>query len=141
MNKEIQASSKGHDSEEDARACVDLLRLKMANGPDFGSFMDTAESIFERMNRYVTDATTNETRRTAFCDYGNPRSGMGGKATSVARCTTDDEVIDNMVTYSDDHHFVFGRLMELAHVQGCGSFCLGIFEANTRGRQDPRRIK
>jgi RNA exonuclease 1 len=32
MGKEIQGGEHGHDSEEDARACVDLLKLKLANG-------------------------------------------------------------------------------------------------------------
>lgn len=32
LGRDIQQSEAGHDSEEDARACVDLLRLKMANG-------------------------------------------------------------------------------------------------------------
>jgi RNA exonuclease 1 len=35
LEREIQASEGGHDSEEDARACMDLLKLKMANGEQF----------------------------------------------------------------------------------------------------------
>lgn len=119
MGKEIQNSKHGHDSEEDARACVDLLKLKMANGPDFGSFADTSESIFDRMNRYVVDATTKQGRKTACCDYGNVKSGQGGKATTVTRCTTDDEVVDHVIEHAQDHDFVFGRMMELANAQGC----------------------
>ena len=119
MGKEIQTSTSGHDSEEDARTCVELLKLKMANGPDFGSFLDTTESIFERMNRYVVDVKTKTTRRTAYCDYGNAKSSMGGKATSVAKCVSDDDVVDKVSEYAADHDFVFGRMMELAQAQGC----------------------
>jgi len=118
MNKEIQNSANGHDSEEDARTCVELLRLKMANGPEFGSFADTTESIFERMNRHA-DILTKVSRKTAYCDYGNPRTGPGAKATTAVKCTSDDEVVDGMIKSVDDHDFVFGRMMELAHVQGC----------------------
>lgn len=32
LGREIQGAASGHDSEEDATACVDLLKLKMANG-------------------------------------------------------------------------------------------------------------
>lgn len=119
MHREIQSSSKGHDPEEDAQTCVDLLKLKMANGPDFGSFLDTSESIFERMNRYVRDEKTKQGRKTAYCDYGNTKGGAGAKASSVAKCTTDEEVVENMISFVQNHDFVFGRMMELAHVQGC----------------------
>ena len=118
MNKEIQNSSSGHDSEEDASTCVELLKLKMANGPDFGSFADTTESIFERMNRYV-DSSTKIGRKTAYCDYGNPKSGPGAKATTAIKCLTDEDVVEGMVKSVGEHDFVFGRMMELANVQGC----------------------
>ena len=32
LGREIQSGEGGHDSAEDARTCVDLLKLKMANG-------------------------------------------------------------------------------------------------------------
>jgi RNA exonuclease 1 len=32
LDREVQGSAEGHDSEEDARTCVDLLKLKIANG-------------------------------------------------------------------------------------------------------------
>jgi len=32
LGKDIQGGEKGHDSEEDARTCVELLKMKMANG-------------------------------------------------------------------------------------------------------------
>ena len=41
----------GHDSEEDASACVDLLWLKDQNRGGFGDFKPDHESIFERMVR------------------------------------------------------------------------------------------
>lgn len=134
LHREIQASTKGHDSEEDAQTCVDLLKMKMANGPEFGSFMDTSESIFERINRYSPETVR---RRTAYCDYGSTKGGPGAKATSVAKCTSDEEVLENMATFVQDHEFVFGRMMELAQFQGCGlsSISPQTF-AETRGQQE-----
>lgn len=40
LNREIQNSSLGHHPEEDARASVDLMKLKLKNGPLFGTVSD-----------------------------------------------------------------------------------------------------
>ena len=88
-------------------------------GPEFGTFLDTTESVFERMGRYVADMKTKQTKTTACCDYGNPRGGHGLKAKSVSKCTNDEEVLDAMMGYAKDHDFVFGRMTELANAQGC----------------------
>ena len=116
LGREIQNSAQGHDSEEDARACVDLLKLKLANGPDFGTFTDTSESIFDRINRYQ-GPTKGEQRRTAYCEVGNAK--QGAKASNVARCEDDEQVIREMGEFAKTHDFVFGRLGELAAAQGC----------------------
>jgi RNA exonuclease 1 len=41
-----RAGRGGHDPEEDARACVDLVRRKVEGGPGFGEFKVDWESIF-----------------------------------------------------------------------------------------------
>ncbi|WWC87181.1 uncharacterized protein L201_002067 [Kwoniella dendrophila CBS 6074] len=112
LKKEIQASDKGHDSEEDARTCVDLLRMKMLYGPDFGNALENMEPVFERLNRNKPPKTS------AFIDYGNPRSSHGSKATTAIRCTSDDEIVGQMIENVKKHDFTFGRMMELANVQG-----------------------
>ncbi|KAK8846710.1 hypothetical protein IAR55_005797 [Kwoniella newhampshirensis] len=117
LNRDIQGGDSGHDSEEDARTCVDLLRLKVAHGPDFGNALENMEPIFERLNRYTSDRTK-PGKTSAYCDYGNPRAMYGAKATTAVRCTTDDEVIHRMKENMESHDFVFGRMMELATVQG-----------------------
>jgi RNA exonuclease 1 len=129
LGREIQGAASGHDSEEDATACVDLLKLKMANGvlarrhlfivgqdpdcyevfansagPEFGNLFDNTEPIFDRMARLGSQqGKVNKT--SAYCDYFNMRGGLSARATTAVKCTS--------------HDFVFGRLMELANVQGC----------------------
>ncbi|RUP51321.1 hypothetical protein BC936DRAFT_148766 [Jimgerdemannia flammicorona] len=44
LKKFIQDSAEGHDSAEDARACLELLALKIRKGPDFG-IINTAVAV------------------------------------------------------------------------------------------------
>ncbi|WRT65068.1 uncharacterized protein IL334_002010 [Kwoniella shivajii] len=112
LKREIQASEKGHDSEEDARTCNDLLKMKMIHGPDFGNALENMEPLFERLNRNKPPKTS------AYVDYGNPRSSYGSKATTAIRCSTDDEIVEKILENVEGHDLVFGRMMELANVQG-----------------------
>ena len=41
----------GHDPEEDARACVDLLKAKIKNGPGYGEFKTDYEPVLARIAR------------------------------------------------------------------------------------------
>ncbi|KAI0092376.1 ribonuclease H-like protein [Irpex rosettiformis] len=103
----------GHDPEEDARACLDLLKKKVANGPGYGEFKVDYESIFERMSR-----ARNGVVSSAVVDHGNPASWHGSKATSTIACTTDQEVVEGLLSTVPSHTFTFGRLTALADAQG-----------------------
>ena len=46
LGRSIQGSSAGHDSIEDARAVMDLVRMKLTHGPAFGTHVPTTESVF-----------------------------------------------------------------------------------------------
>ncbi|KAG2173780.1 hypothetical protein INT43_005200 [Umbelopsis isabellina] len=41
----------GHDPREDALASLDLVKLKLSRGPEFGLYISNAESIFSRLER------------------------------------------------------------------------------------------
>jgi RNA exonuclease 1 len=114
LGKEIQKPHKagglevvGHNSEEDARAAVQLLRLKMqkgklearqneyflslfcrctVTGPTFGEFVTDQESIFERLSR------AEPRRKTSIIDHGNPAQWHGAKADTALGGRTDAEV-------------------------------------------------
>ncbi|KAG7096805.1 hypothetical protein E1B28_004214 [Marasmius oreades] len=119
-NREIQTRGEGgHDPEEDARACVDLLKKKLIEGPMFGEFKTDYESIFERMSRSTRRAGGGVgSIKCAVVDHGNPSMMHGNKATTSIGCSTDEEVLTNLLEVLPSHHFVFGRFMSLANVLG-----------------------
>ncbi|KAI0032017.1 hypothetical protein K488DRAFT_50840 [Vararia minispora EC-137] len=111
--REIQTRGEGgHDPEEDARACLDLLKKKVENGPSFGEFKIDTESIFERMSRSRGGV------RTAVVDHGNPATWHGGSASTTVACASDEEVLQGLLEVIPSHQFVFGRFTELADALG-----------------------
>lgn len=119
LNKEIQkpstsggVSTIGHDSEEDARAAIELVHLKLARGPNFGEFANDQESIYERLSREEPKV------RTCMVDHGNPGQWHGAKADTAVACETDAEIAKGLLENALDHHFVFGRMLELSHRLG-----------------------
>ncbi|KXN82881.1 hypothetical protein AN958_02073, partial [Leucoagaricus sp. SymC.cos] len=118
--REIQTRGDGgHDPEEDARACLDLLKKKIENGPGFGEFKVDFESIFERMGRSTRRAGGGaDSIRSAVVDHGNPAVMHGSKASTAIGCTSDEEVVKQLLDVIPSHHFTFARLMSLANTQG-----------------------
>jgi RNA exonuclease 1 len=102
-------------------------------GPEFGLFADNNEPLFDRISRQTTSTSSSSStatvtgtgtemkrgKRTAVCDTSNARSGYASKATTVIKCESDDGVVDAIVDQVEGHDLVFGRLMDLASVQGC----------------------
>ncbi|KAF9483129.1 hypothetical protein BDN70DRAFT_929460 [Pholiota conissans] len=116
--REIQARGEGgHDPEEDARACVDLLKKKLENGPGFREFKIGYEAIFERMSRSTGRGSGGV--KSAVVDHGSPAVMHGAKATTAIGCKTDEEFLEGVLNVLPSHHFVFGRFMSLAHSLGC----------------------
>ncbi|KAF8530788.1 hypothetical protein JB92DRAFT_3081178 [Gautieria morchelliformis] len=111
--REIQTRGEsGHDPEEDARACLELLKKKMAGGPGFGEFKTDQESILERLSRSTSRATTGVA--SAVVDYGNPSTWHGAKATVAVACKSDTDILNGMLETLPQCHFIFGRFMELS---------------------------
>ncbi|KAI6001680.1 hypothetical protein F5J12DRAFT_894545 [Pisolithus orientalis] len=117
-HREIQTRGEGgHDPEEDARACVDLLRLKVQNGAGFGEFKTDYESIFDRMSRASGRGGPGSVK-SAVVDLGNPTAMHGARANTSLGCTTDEEVLERLIQIVPAHEFTFGRFMGLADVLG-----------------------
>ncbi|KAL8824632.1 MAG: hypothetical protein Q9191_004919 [Dirinaria sp. TL-2023a] len=101
LNREIQKGhgSTGHNSIEDARVCIDLVRLKCEKGPDWGSQDAERESIFKRLSRVpkpgrVSKAHDAHDGKTgAIIDHGKPEKNFGHMATYSIGCSTDDDVV------------------------------------------------
>ncbi|KAG9326687.1 hypothetical protein KVV02_002883 [Mortierella alpina] len=109
LSKKIQTGGElGHDSEEDARTCMELVRLKVEKGPGFGEYNQDQESIFSRLDRHTKPRTS------AFIDVN---SHSGEHATTVFKPANDAEVVEAISGALSDHDFVWARLrdMEINH--------------------------
>ncbi|PPQ92983.1 hypothetical protein CVT25_000184 [Psilocybe cyanescens] len=118
--REIQTRGEGgHDPEEDARACLDLMKKKLENGPGYGEFKVDYESIFERMGRSNgRNGRAPGGVKSAVVDHGNPSVMHGAKANTAIGCKNDDEILEGLLNVIPSHHFVFGRFMALATTLG-----------------------
>ncbi|KAK4993728.1 hypothetical protein LTR66_005953 [Elasticomyces elasticus] len=105
LQREIQKGhgSKGHDSIEDARACLDLVKQKCEKGKAWGTSEASGESIFKRLGRterpkaQKINSAHDEHRTGAVVDWGDPQRGSGGAATVAIGCENDDEVVEGVV--------------------------------------------
>ncbi|GAA5924990.1 RNA exonuclease [Sporobolomyces koalae] len=123
LKKEIQTSTSasvegevvtvgGHDSEEDARTCVELLNLKMQKGPGFGEFVTDQETIFERLSRGQDPKTS------VVIDHGSPGQWHGAKATTAVACQNDEDVLKGVLEHVENHDLTLARFMDLSHALG-----------------------
>lgn len=102
LSREIQnRGPQGHDSIEDAKACLDLVKQKCEKGKAWGTSEATSESIFKRLSRSGLDSeddtpmtSTEKTGRTgAVVDWGDPKRGFGNAATAAISCENDTDVV------------------------------------------------
>ncbi|KAL1297657.1 hypothetical protein AAFC00_006212 [Neodothiora populina] len=102
LSREIQnRGPKGHDSIEDARACLDLVKQKCEKGKSWGTSEATGESIFKRLSRCSNlDDNDNKTaeRTSALIDWGDPKKGYGANAHVSIPCENDDDVVAGIRT-------------------------------------------
>lgn len=129
LHREVQKGANGHDSVEDARTCLDLVKQKCEKGPRWGSGDTNAESIFKRLARTSRPKSTNEPRIGAVIDWGDPNRGHGGQAQVSVGCRTDAAVVkaiestlNGQVESKDGTNekvdFIWGRLRELELARG-----------------------
>lgn len=118
LKREIQkGGADGHDSVEDARAVLDLVKLKCEKGPTYGTLDMNGESIFARLARAG--------RKTAIVEYGTPERGFGRYATVKIGCQNDDEIVDGLRKATSKNEegghaagFTWGRLRDMEAVRG-----------------------
>ncbi|KAH9873862.1 hypothetical protein IAQ61_004489 [Plenodomus lingam] len=129
LKREVQKGASGHDSVEDARTCLDLVKQKCEKGPRWGSGDTNAESIFKRLERAIRPHSNEMHRSGAVVDWGEPRRGHGGQAQMSVGCRTDDEVVEGISRVmlgraedqdgaADGADFLWGRLRELELKRG-----------------------
>lgn len=144
LNREIQKGhgttgpGAGHDSIEDARACLDLVKQKCEKGKDWGTSDAQGENIFKRVARtgitYKSQGgsaiqSALNGKSSAAVDWGDPKKGAGSAATFAIGCRSDEEVMHGIIRAVQGDHdgkeipgggvdFTFGRLRELEALKG-----------------------
>lgn len=127
LRRDIQGSASGHDSVEDARAVLDLVKLKAEKGPKWGTSEASGESIFRRLSR--AKGKDGALRTSAMVDYGTPERGYGKEADIKIGCSNDDEVVAGVIRAVNGDpdgkdiraggvDFVWGRLRALEFGRG-----------------------
>ncbi|KAB8231970.1 RNA exonuclease [Aspergillus alliaceus] len=132
LGKEIQKGQTGHDSIEDARAVLELVKLKCEKGERWGTSDAANESIFKRLARSTRPGksnTTGEGRTGAVVDWGSPERGFGSQATVAIGCSDDEDVVKGIasVVNGDESNttipgggvdFTWARMRELEVYRG-----------------------
>ncbi|MCJ1462915.1 hypothetical protein MMC07_001519 [Pseudocyphellaria aurata] len=135
LGREIQKGhgSHGHDSIEDARACLDLVKLKCQRGPSWGTCEAAGEPIFKRLSRSAkagtSSAGTVDGKKGAIVDHGAPQKNFGAMADFCFGCSSDSEVVEGVkravLGDSDGStipgggvEFTWARLRELENIRG-----------------------
>ena len=135
LSREIQKGhgTQGHDSIEDARACLDLVKMKCERGPQWGTSEATVESIFKRLKRIPKARSPNDAsnggKTGAIVDQGAPEKNFGSMASYCVGCADDAGVVAGVrraVLGDEDGSYVPGggvdftwaRFQELAAFRG-----------------------
>ncbi|KAH9013723.1 hypothetical protein EDB84DRAFT_882941 [Lactarius hengduanensis] len=111
----------GHNPEEDARACIDLVKAEIKNRLRFGGeFWTGHEPILARTARsHSRNRGLNE--GAVIVDSYSPSAWHGTSSTAPAMtvaCANSAEVLDGLLGAPSCHELIFGRLMELADALG-----------------------
>ncbi|KAK7752436.1 hypothetical protein SLS62_005589 [Diatrype stigma] len=139
LKRDIQKGAAGHDSVEDAKACLDLVKQKCEKGKSWGNHESQGENLFRRLHRAGkayranggSEATggANVGKTSAMVDWGNPFKGAGAASNFPIGCKSDDEVVQGIerALFGDPQaeqipaggvDFVFARFRELEALQG-----------------------
>jgi RNA exonuclease 1 len=101
LQREIQkGGADGHDSVEDARAVLDLVKLKCEKGPTWGTLDANGESIFRRIGgtfKKRDGAKEAVLKTSAIVEYGTPERGLGKEATYHIACENDDDIVKGIL--------------------------------------------
>ncbi|KAF4547605.1 Exonuclease-like protein 2 [Elsinoe fawcettii] len=111
LSREIQGNSiKGHDSVEDAKAVLDLVRQKCEKGKSWGTGEANGEPIFKRLARAgklkgdkgkkqgeEDDWECNPRKTGAMVDWLGNMHGFGASAKLAISCGSDEEVVRGLL--------------------------------------------
>ncbi|KAJ5334406.1 RNase T/DNA polymerase III [Penicillium brevicompactum] len=132
LGKQIQNGTEGHDSIEDARAVLELVKMKCEKGERWGTSEVSNESIFRRLSRSIRPnhvPCPGEARTGAVVDWGNPERGFGAQATVSVGCQDDEAVVkgvSSVIKGDESNHsipaggvdFAWARIRDLEYLRG-----------------------
>ncbi|KAI1811268.1 hypothetical protein GGS20DRAFT_563821 [Poronia punctata] len=139
LKRDIQNRTGGHDSVEDAKACLDLVKQKCEKGKAWGQHESQGENLFRRLNRVGTAYRANGGveatggarvgKTSAMIDWGDPMKGAGAASDFPIGCRSDEEVVEGVIRAVQGDpvaeeipaggvDFVFARFRELEAFQG-----------------------
>ncbi|KAF8856772.1 hypothetical protein BDZ45DRAFT_715224 [Acephala macrosclerotiorum] len=144
LNREIQKGhgssgpGAGHDSIEDAKTVLDLVKQKCEKGKDWGTGEAQGENIFKRVARagvrYKSQggsAIPNPTdgKSSAMIDWGDPKKGPGAASNFPIGCSSDEQVMEGVIRAVNGDpdgkeipgggvDFVWARFRELEALKG-----------------------
>lgn len=109
LSRDIQKGSNGHDSVEDSIACLDLVKLKLKYGLNFGVKKDT-KNIADRLYN------SSQGRRTSIIIDKQVNKWTETSA-SLIHCSTDAEIVDKTVANCNKANFIWSRLTHLHNLR------------------------
>ncbi|AMD21963.1 HFR108Cp [Eremothecium sinecaudum] len=113
LKKQIQNNdANGHDSFEDAMACMELTKMKIVNGLTFGVGINT-ESLFQRLTRQGVKSITLNDSTSRQGQLIKPPAGL---ETSL-RCEDDEDVIQGILENINGGNLFVGRMRELEYAR------------------------
>lgn len=142
LNREIQkghGTVLGHNSIEDANACLDLVKKKCEKGKAWAASDSQRENLFKRLSRAGTSYSSQAGpeakgglvtgKSSAAVDWGDPSKNECGSATFKISCSSDAEVEagilravsgdpDGLEVPGGGVNFVWARMRELEALQG-----------------------
>lgn len=140
LNREVQKGGiTGHDSVEDAKTCLDLIRKKCEKGKAWAAGENQGENIFKRLARAGTaySATAGPEAKgglplgksSAAIDWGDVTKSACNAATFTISCRSDNDVEagviravqgdpDGLEIPGGGVDFVWARMRELEALQG-----------------------
>ncbi|KAL0088519.1 hypothetical protein F4703DRAFT_1515153 [Phycomyces blakesleeanus] len=92
----------GHDSAEDARATLDLFKLKLERGPGFGVYGKKTELIFDRLRKFDPPKTG------AILESADAANRLLGSTvgSEYVRCDTDQELVEKITEKVQTQNFI-----------------------------------
>ena len=119
--QEGENAGKGHSSVEDAKACLDLIKVKLHEGEYFGKNMNET-SLFERINKdrlNMKNSILHDPINSLFIDY-TPVRDKNAKDNHLQKVqvSNDDEAIDHLMNKIDDTDLTLLKLREIEFNKG-----------------------